>query len=74
MPVPVSTMEAPNSLELLRTPQTADQDNTAAIEVSDSEQDMQVCEFGQSFLCLCYLPHSRPCPSLFDPHLKPPKI
>ena len=67
MPVPVSTistMEAPRSPELLRTQQTVDHDNTAAIEVSDSEQEMQVCEFGQSFLCFPYLPQSGPCPTL----------
>ena len=40
MPVPVSTIstiEAPRSLELPRTQQTVDHDNTVAIEVSDSE-------------------------------------
>ena len=55
MPVPVSTMEAPSSPN-----QLTDHDNTEAIEVSDSEQENQVCEFGQFFLCLCYLPQAMP--------------
>ena len=67
MPVPVSTMEAPSSPN-----QLTDHDNTEAIEVSDSEQENQVCEFGQFFLCLRYLPQTMP--QFVDPHLKPQKI